>query len=77
MPLSRVTSADGRWEFTLYDNAEEPFIHQLDVANGTAECIDLPQLKGADLASDDAELDGGTVRSVTSRRSTQRRRRSR
>ena len=45
-PLSRgVTSADGRWEFTLYDNPEEPFIHALDTRGKSAECIDLPQLK--------------------------------
>ncbi len=62
MPLSRVTSADGRYEFTLYDNAEEPFIHMLDTAGKSAECIDLPQLKGQDLSSAPLRLDGGTVR---------------
>ena len=62
MPLSRVTSADGRYEFTLYDNAEEPFIHMLDTAGKSAECIDLPQLKGRDLSSAPLRLDGGTVR---------------
>ena len=61
MPLSRVTSADGNIEFTLYNNPEEPFIHQLNVADGTAECIDLPQLKGAELAGATLKLDGGTV----------------
>jgi hypothetical protein len=60
-PLSRVTSADGNFEFTLVDDPEEPFIHRLDVAAGTAECIDLPQLKGADLASTTLSLDGGSV----------------
>lgn len=61
MPLSRVTSADGGTEFTLVTSPEEPFIHQLDVENGTAECIDLPQLKGYDLAGTTLRLDGGTV----------------
>jgi hypothetical protein len=61
MPLSRVTSADGRYEFTLYDNADEPFIHMLDTSGKTAECIDLPQLQGRDLSSAALRLDGGTV----------------
>ena len=46
MPLFRVTSADGRYEFTLYDNAEEPFIHMLDTAGHSAECIDLAATEG-------------------------------
>jgi MYXO-CTERM domain-containing protein len=61
MPLSRVTSADGRYEFTLYDNADEPFIHMLDTSGKTAECIDLPQLQGRDLSRAALRLDGGTV----------------
>jgi LPXTG-motif cell wall-anchored protein len=60
-PFSRVTSADGRWEYTLYDNPEEPFIHALNVAERSAECIDLPQLKGDDLSSAKLKLDGGTI----------------
>jgi hypothetical protein len=56
-----VTSADGRWEFTLYDNPEEPFIHALDTRGRTAECIDLPQLTGSDLANAKLRLDGGTI----------------
>jgi hypothetical protein len=62
MPLSRVTSADGRYEFTLYDNPDEPFIHMLDTAGRSAECIDLPQLRGQDLSSAPLRLDGGTLR---------------
>jgi MYXO-CTERM domain-containing protein len=60
MPLSRVTSADGRYEFTLYAS-DEPFIHMLDTSGATAECIDLPQLTGKDLQSAALRLDGGTV----------------
>jgi len=62
MPLFRVTSADGRYEFTLYDNPEEPFIHMLDTAGHSAQCIDLGQLKGHDLSNSPLRLDGGTVR---------------
>jgi MYXO-CTERM domain-containing protein len=60
-PMSRVTSADGRWEFTLYDDADEPFIHALDTQGETAECIDLPQLTGRDLSATKLTLDGGTI----------------
>jgi hypothetical protein len=53
-PISRVTSPDGRWAYTLYsdhqrgryDLAHEPFIHALDTVAGEAVCIDLPQLEG-------------------------------
>lgn len=53
-PISRVTSPDGRWAYTLYsdhkkgdyDRAHEPFIHALDTVAGEAVCIDLPQLEG-------------------------------
>jgi hypothetical protein len=47
-PMARVTN--GPWEYTLYDNAEEPFVHALDTAGQKAECIDLPQLTGRDLS---------------------------
>jgi hypothetical protein len=44
-PLTRTTSSDGAWEFTLYDGAgKTPFVHALNTADGTALCIDLPQL---------------------------------
>lgn len=50
LPVTRVSSADGRWAYTLYDGAgEEPFIHALDTANHAAVCIDLPQLASADV----------------------------
>lgn len=55
MPVSRATSPDGRWAYTLYagqergrwDRAHEPFIHALDTVGRRAVCIDLPQLEGA------------------------------
>jgi hypothetical protein len=41
LPMTRATSADGRWAYTLYDGAEHPFIHALDTERGAAVCIDL------------------------------------
>jgi hypothetical protein len=43
-PVTRTTSPNGRWEYTLYDGAEYPFVHALNVARGTAVCIDLDPL---------------------------------
>ena len=40
-PVTRATSPDGRWAYTLYDGAEHPFIHALDTERGAAVCIDL------------------------------------
>ena len=46
-PISRATSPDGRWAYTLYDgNGKTPFVHALDTSRGTARCIDLDALKG-------------------------------
>jgi hypothetical protein len=40
---SRVESRDGRYVFTLYiEGSGEAMIHVLDMARGTAKCIDLP-----------------------------------
>lgn len=56
IPISRATSPDGRWAYTLYGSYEtkrrrdapghEPFIHALDTVGQSAVCIDLPQLEG-------------------------------
>ncbi len=42
-PVTRVTSADGTWAYTLYDRGTgaKPFIHALDTRDRTAMCIDL------------------------------------
>lgn len=46
LPITRATSPDGRWAYTLYDgNGGEPFIHALDTVARRAVCIDLPQLE--------------------------------
>ncbi len=41
-PVTRRTSRDGRWAYTLYARGHEPFVHALDTAEGEAYCIDLP-----------------------------------
>jgi hypothetical protein len=45
-PLTRATSADGRWAYTLYEGTEHPFVHALDTARRDARCIDLDWLGG-------------------------------
>ena len=48
-PVSRVTSADGRYAYTLYGsyNGESiPFVHVLDTVAGAAHCVDLDELGG-------------------------------
>jgi hypothetical protein len=46
-PITRETTADGRWAYTLYDGAgEEPFVHALTTVDGEAHCIDLAMLAG-------------------------------
>jgi hypothetical protein len=41
--MTRTTSADGRWVYTLYYNpAGYPFIHALDTVRGVAHCVGLP-----------------------------------
>jgi hypothetical protein len=46
-PITRATSLEGRWAFTLYDGAgEHPFVHALDTTGRTARCIDLHGLMG-------------------------------
>lgn len=45
-PLTRTTSPDGRWAYTLYEGTEHPFVHALDTARRDARCIDLDWLAG-------------------------------
>jgi hypothetical protein len=52
LPLTRTTSADGRWVYTLYYRGNEaPFIHALDTAARAAFCVALPVPIGADISS--------------------------
>jgi hypothetical protein len=42
LPVTRTSSPDGRWAYTLYDGAgKHPFIHALDTRERRAFCIDL------------------------------------
>lgn len=42
-PVTRATSSDGRWAYTLYAREKhEPFVHALDTVREEAFCIDLP-----------------------------------
>ena len=46
-PLTRISSPDGRYAYTLYDGAGgTPFIHALDTSGSAARCIDLEALAG-------------------------------
>ena len=46
-PVTRTTSADGRWVYTLYQKPSgEQFIHALDTVGAAAYCIDLPRNRG-------------------------------
>jgi hypothetical protein len=45
--MTRTTSSDGRWVYTLYQKPSgEPFVHALDTVGAAAYCIDLPKNKG-------------------------------
>jgi hypothetical protein len=47
LPLDRVSSPDGHWQYTLYDGAgSHPFVHALDTEERRAKCIDLPAFPG-------------------------------
>jgi hypothetical protein len=42
-PVSRTTSDDGRWAYTLYANpGGAPFIHALDTVKAVAHCVGIP-----------------------------------
>jgi hypothetical protein len=44
LPVTRATSGDGRWVYTLYARpGRSPFVHALDAKRRAAVCIDLPR----------------------------------
>lgn len=45
-PLTRATSPDGRWAYTLYEGTDHPFVHALDTSQRDARCINLDWLRG-------------------------------
>jgi hypothetical protein len=61
--LTRATTADGAWAYTLYDEGRgRMFVHALDTVRGRAHCIDLPRAAGGgvmqlDLSADWSRLD--------------------
>jgi hypothetical protein len=57
IPVTRSTSPDGRWAYTLYQKTDgaAPFIHALDTSRRAARCIDL------DLIAGTAALQGSTL----------------
>jgi MYXO-CTERM domain-containing protein len=64
VPVTRTTSPDGRWAYTLYDRGgrrdEVAFIHTLDTERGISHCVDLSMVSGEDAWRVDLELtDGG------------------
>jgi hypothetical protein len=60
-PLTRATSQNGRWAYTLYDGAgKTPFVHALDTSTRSARCIDLDALAGADLSRLRLNVDAAT-----------------
>ena len=63
-PLTRVTSADGRWAYTLYDGGgATPFVHALDTVARSAHCIDLDALaSNTDVSKLQLALVGGGKR---------------
>jgi hypothetical protein len=63
--VDRVTSSDGRWEYTLYANpGGYPFVHALDTVRAVAHCIGIPW-RGDENAQWNLRLglgaDGGTL----------------
>ncbi len=61
-PVTRTTSADGRWVYTLYMNpGGYPFIHALDTVRGVAHCVGLPIQNQNGLYNIVLSLHGGTL----------------
>jgi hypothetical protein len=49
LPMTRVSSEDAGWAYTLYSRDTAPaFIHALDTVHRAAVCIDLPWVAGPD-----------------------------
>ena len=59
LPVTRATSADGRWVYTLYSNGDNyPFVHALDTVGRTAVCIGIP----VNWTTAEAAIDNSTLR---------------
>jgi hypothetical protein len=61
-PMSRASSADGVWAYTLYQEPQgRMFIHALDTQAGVAHCIDLPRLPTTGQGMMGLSLSGGRL----------------
>ena len=62
LPLTRASSSDGVWEYTLYNGGgrrtDEAFIHTLDTERGISHCVDLPMVDGEEAYRVQLELSG-------------------
>lgn len=47
LPVTRVSSPDGRFQYTLYTGGEKTFVHKLDTVRMSAACLDLPAITDA------------------------------
>lgn len=63
LPMTRVTSPDGRWAYTLYNGGgrarDVAFVHILDTVEGVSHCIELPGLSGREAWNVQVELPPG------------------
>lgn len=60
--MSRATSADGRWDYTLYREASgASFIQVLDTAGAAVHCVPIPASNGTDLGGISLESDNRTL----------------
>ena len=72
-PQTRATSADGGWEYTLYDGGEHPFIHALDVVDAKTVCIDLDMIQARQTYGATLEMSAdGSAIELTDRKGTLR-----
>jgi hypothetical protein len=42
LPITRATSGNGTWAYTLYAGGPHAFVHALDTVHGVAHCIGVP-----------------------------------
>lgn len=70
-PVTRASSPDGRWAYTLYARPRQgPFVHVLDTARGAAYCVDVPlRLRQLEQMALRLRVQGGAVE-VRNRRIT-------
>jgi hypothetical protein len=60
--VTRTTSRDGRWVYTLYANyGGYPFVHALDTVAGRAHCIGLPLSNQASVGGLHLSVRGSTL----------------